>query len=61
MEDVTPMKMSQFRDGNFGRFDNQEAGIPVYLRAAFKPDSGGGGGGKPGPLEVIEKLKSLSS
>jgi hypothetical protein len=40
IEDVTPMNISQFRDGNFGRLESQESGIPVYLSAAFKPDSG---------------------
>lgn len=51
IEEVTPMNISQFREGNLGRLASQDAGMPVYLRAVRRPDSGGGGGGR--PLEVI--------
>ena len=33
------MKMSQFREGTLGRLESHDWGIPVYLRAAFMPDS----------------------
>jgi hypothetical protein len=38
--------MSQFREGSLGRFESQEAGIPVYLRAARNPEFEGGGDGE---------------
>lgn len=38
MDEVTPMKMSQLRDGSFGRLSSQEVGSPVYLRAVRIPD-----------------------
>lgn len=43
MEDVMLKKMSQFWDGNFGRLDSQEAGIPVNSRADLMPDLRGDG------------------
>ena len=39
MEDVTEMKMSQFRDGSLGRFSH-DFGIPVYWRTVRMPDGG---------------------
>lgn len=32
------MKMSQLREGSFGRLSSQEAGMPVYLRAVRIPE-----------------------
>jgi len=32
------MKMSQLREGSFGRLSSQDVGIPMYLRAVRKPD-----------------------
>lgn len=41
MEDVRERKMSQFREGSFGRFESHEEGIPVYWRTVRMPDFGG--------------------
>jgi len=32
------MKMSQLREGSFGRLANQDVGIPTYLRAVRTPE-----------------------
>ena len=40
MEDVTDIKISQFREGSLGRLSSHEGGIPVYWRAALIPDMG---------------------
>ena len=47
------MKMSQFREGTLGRLESHDWGIPVYLRAAFMPDSWARGGAGVAPLEDI--------
>lgn len=39
IEEVTDRKISQFREGSFGRLSNQEAGIPVYCKAVLNPES----------------------
>lgn len=44
-EDVTEIKISQFREGSVGRLLSHEAGIPVYSRAVFMPDFLAMGGG----------------
>ena len=51
MDDATPIKMSELREGSLGRLDSHEVGIPVYLRAVLRPDSGGAG-----PFEVITNV-----
>lgn len=38
MELVTDRNMSQFLEGSFGLLLSQEAGMPVYLRAALIPE-----------------------
>ena len=47
------MKMSQFREGSLGRLESHDWGIPVYLRAAFMPDSWTWGAVGVAPLEDI--------
>ena len=61
MVEVTPIKMSQFREGNFGRLESHDWGMPVYFRAAFMPDSWAWGAVGVGPLEDIGWAASRSS
>lgn len=41
--EVTERKISQFRDGSFGRLSSHEGGMPVYCSTVFMPDCGGCG------------------
>ena len=52
------MKMSQFREGIFGRLESQDWGMPVYLRAAFMPDSWAWGAVGPAALADIGSATS---
>jgi hypothetical protein len=61
MVEVTPMKMSQFREGSFGRLESHDWGMPVYLRAAFIPDSWTWGAAEVAPLEDIDLDTSPTS
>ena len=54
------MKMSQFREGIFGRLESHDWGMPVYFRAAFMPDSWDLGAVGPTPLEDIGSATSRS-
>jgi len=38
MDEATPTKMSQLREGSFGRLASQDVGIPTYLRAVRTPE-----------------------
>lgn len=48
------MKISQFREGSFGRFSSHEGGIPVYSRADRRPEFCFGMGGRGGVEEDEE-------
>lgn len=52
------MKMSQFREGSFGRLESHDWGMPVYFRAAFMPDSWAWWAVRPAPLEDIGSATS---
>ena len=55
IDEVTERKMSQFREGSFGRLLNHDGGMPVYSRADLIPDFCCGRGGVVDP-EVVPLL-----